>query len=149
MQCRYGGHCSRFYSVAEHSVAVSYLVPSGMALEGLLHDAAEAYIGDVPRPLKSLLGPTYSYLEARIMTAINERWGIDIVDKYWDATLKWADNTMLHTEMLAMMAPPPEPWVEMPPPIEHWTFYYWTPEEAENEFVSRFDQLYTARQRGE
>src|SRR4051812_16341267 len=57
--CRYTGHSKRFYSVAEHCVLVSRLVDPRFAFEGLMHDASEAFCGDVASPLKKLL-PGYA-----------------------------------------------------------------------------------------
>lgn len=51
--CRFNGHCTRFCSVAEHSVHVAREIDLDLAMEGLLHDAAEAYLGDVHSPLKA------------------------------------------------------------------------------------------------
>lgn len=71
--CRFAGHTNRFYSVAEHCVQVARFVPVEHARAALLHDASEAFIGDVTRPLKALL-PDYREIEARIEDAIATRF---------------------------------------------------------------------------
>lgn len=73
--CRFGGHCKRFYSVAEHSVYVSRLVSPEAALWGLLHDASEAYVGDMPRPLKRML-PEFVMMEGKVQQAVAERFSL-------------------------------------------------------------------------
>ena len=76
-QCRFGGHASKFYSVAEHSVHVSQLCLPEDALWGLLHDASEAYLVDLPRPLKLLpeFAP-YREAERRLQRAVALRFGL-------------------------------------------------------------------------
>lgn len=78
--CRWTGHVREFYSVAQHSVLVSeYLAANGssaLALRGLLHDAAEAYIGDINKPLKTLIKALIDPIEDRIERAVFKRYGL-------------------------------------------------------------------------
>jgi 5'-deoxynucleotidase YfbR-like HD superfamily hydrolase len=74
--CRFGGQCRPFYSVACHSVVVSSLVPKEYKLQALLHDAAEAFMGDVPSPLKMLI-PDYKKIENKLLKHILEYYGCE------------------------------------------------------------------------
>ena len=79
MNCRFNGHCDRFYSVAEHSIYVSELVKPEWAMAALLHDATEAYMPDVNKPLKMFwsLGFDIKAFEDRIMNHIYSHLEID------------------------------------------------------------------------
>lgn len=80
-QCRFTGHTKQFYSVAEHSLLVSRIVEDlglGDPFEGLMHDAAEAYLSDIAAPWKALL-PDYKKLEARIEVPLREWAGLPAV----------------------------------------------------------------------
>lgn len=72
--CRFRGHCREFYSVAQHSVIVSNALPSDLQMTGLLHDASEAYLVDLPRPLHTLF-PQISTLHDQVMDVISEALG--------------------------------------------------------------------------
>jgi hypothetical protein len=109
--CRFNGHVRQFYSVAEHSVRVAQLVSRENKLQALLHDAAEAYIGDITRPLKrainDLTGGVLTVIERGIHHAICDRFGIDhtIPDE-----VHHADLIMLATERRDLMPEHSDPW---------------------------------------
>lgn len=93
MQCRFGGHTKIFYSVAEHCMNVSLNAPVRHELAGLLHDASEAYLYDIPRPIKrNLIG--YKEMEDRLMVVIAQKFGFqyplsDHIKRLDELTLKW------------------------------------------------------------
>jgi hypothetical protein len=136
--CRYTGHCREFYSVAQHSVLVSRIVPAQHALAGLLHDAAEAFIGDVATPLKALL-PDYREIEARIEAVVFRRFGLPL--RLPDC-VKQADQVLLCTELRDLMAADPSGWpanrnvqamrVRIDPQ---------TPAQARDEFLRTFGEI--------
>jgi hypothetical protein len=102
--CRYGGHCQKFYSVAEHAVFVSRrLQRQGFGLYtvlgGLHHDDSEAYLGDIPRPMKGLLGNAYKLLTRRMDAAIQTALNLpDWNDATVHTAIKAADNWSLFVE---------------------------------------------------
>lgn len=131
--CRLGGHCDRFYSVAEHSVHVARPVSPEAALCGLLHDASEAYVVDLPRPLKRML-PRYALIERKVQLAIAEHFGLP---PEIPAEIKAADTALLLAEARQLMRAPPMPWEERgePPNV---TLRCWSPEHAQAEFMVAF-----------
>lgn len=126
-QCRYNGHTSEFYSVAEHSVRVSSCLPPKHQLAGLLHDAAEAYVGDIVRPLKPLL-KEFKGIEEATMLAILDGLGLSGLQVNHEA-VKYVDhNTILATEGRDLMH------------IEQWEA--WAPDLYSDEFVgSALDEV--------
>lgn len=138
-QCRFAGHVTcPHYSVAEHSVRASWIVPEPLALAALLHDAAEAYVVDVPRPIKGVLGSVYKQLEKGVARAIGIRFGVELVDLHPE--VKWADEVMLATEARDVMAAPPRPWHPMPDPLPV-EIASWSAEHAEEAFITRWLEL--------
>lgn len=139
MQCRFAGHCLRFYSVAEHSVLVAHHAEPVDALWALMHDAAEAYVTDVIRPIKPDLAG-YKAIEARVMRAVCERYGLPLD---MPAAVKEIDDRILADERDQNMATPPADWrVGEPLGV---TLQFWSPEQAEREFLDMFAHLTEGR----
>lgn len=146
--CRYGGHVDRFYSVAEHCLLMSEWVGSSeggnrpdASLAALLHDATEAYVVDVPRPLKRHLA-AYREIESAVWAAIAARFGLN---PFLPSVVHEADDRILLTERNVLM-PRAERWqqdgVMEPLPV---TVTGWSPAVAERRYLDRLGALWTAR----
>lgn len=149
LQCRYNGHTARFYSVAEHSVRVSEAIdrelqdasPTGraqLAFEGLMHDAAEAYTGDIVSPLKLQIGAEFSPIEGAIERALSIRYGMPlemsaIVHRYDTILYSTEVRDLFINERVAHTAK------EFPPLKDK--ILPWTHRVAEVKFLKRFDSL--------
>jgi hypothetical protein len=138
--CRFAGQCDPFYSVAEHSFHVSNLVPPEHALAGLLHDAAEAFIGDIAKPLKDLL-PEYRVIEHHMEEVVLGRFGIGLP---LHPSVKEIDVVMLATEQRVIMKN-----------RDDWNYtrgrepadviiHCWQPKEAKRMFLRRYRELLDA-----
>lgn len=135
LQCRYAGHCRRFYSVAEHCVLLAIHVPPAFKLWALLHDAAEAYLTDIPRPLKGDLGG-YAALEDRVMAAVCARFGLS---PDMPAIVHECDGRIISDER-ANLSASVLPWSAQPEPLGV-TLRYWSPEQAERAFLHAYERL--------
>lgn len=136
--CRFTGHTREFYSVAQHSVHVSHLAPKEHALAGLLHDAAEAYLGDVASPLKALL-PAYKEIEVKVEQMLLSSFGLDI---HLPPSVKQADMLMLVTERRDLM-PLHVPYA-IPggfQPLPGVFIQPWSPAGSKHAFLARFKEL--------
>ncbi len=144
--CRFAGHSALFYSVAEHSLLVSLLVPPPLAVHGLLHDASEAYTGDLIAPIKQALAAHTSWwaeLEASIDAAIAERLDLRPLEADEIAAIKHADRVALVTEYRDLMPDDRgafEPWVGPAPP-QRFGPAGLPPRIARERFLGRFREL--------
>ncbi|CUA96994.1 YfbR-like 5'-deoxynucleotidase [Thiomonas bhubaneswarensis] len=101
--CRFGGHCTEHYSVAQHSLLVVRILesmdaPAEAMLCGLMHDAHEAYVGDVPTPIKAALGATWADLEHQAEDSVLDAFGLRDAMNDWRDIVKHADRVALATE---------------------------------------------------
>ena len=142
--CRFNGHTISFYSVAQHSVLVSHIVPKQFALEALLHDAAEAYIGDVSSPLKAML-PDLQAIETRIDKAIRRDFGLpDTLSRH----VKAADRIALATERRDLMLEQDTRWpiLDGYDPLPDVRIKPMQPEAAYDAFLTRMRELSSGAQ---
>ncbi len=116
MQCRFNGHTSSFYSVAQHCLLVAELVPEEHKLAALLHDATEAYVGDLVRPLKESMRECARYEGTKCMYDCTEEYVWEAICQRFDLDpilpdcVKHADLVALATEKRDLMPSHPEPW---------------------------------------
>lgn len=158
MKCRFTGHCRSFYSVAQHSVLVSYVVAQmgGSAeaqLYGLLHDAAEAYLPDIAQPIKgafAIWAPVtlegdrswlkFKEVESLIIGAVYNAIGLPAPGVEAFEVVKRADVVMLMTEARDLMGEPPEAW-QIEPEFMAEQVDPLPSELAKSRFLSRFSTL--------
>lgn len=134
-QCRFNGHVP-FLSVAEHSVAVAARVGPQLQLAALLHDAAEAYLSDVPSPIKQYL-PDYCAMEDKLQAVIYEKYSIDLTPSEI-SEIKAADKDATATEAFHLLPSKGAGWTSvlftpqaqyaprlLPPPAAYKLFMHW------------------------
>lgn len=142
--CRFGGQCDRFYSVAEHSIHCAVQgwrdgLSKRAQIALLMHDAAEAFVGDCVKPLKIML-PDYWAVEQRMESAIAEKFGINFSKQH--AAVEEIDRAMLIAERHAMFQSDHITWTgENEVRKLTVAFQHWMPENAEEIFMLYADLL--------
>lgn len=141
--CRWGGHCRKHYSVAQHSCLVYDLVCKmterpEVRLYALLHDASEAYLSDITRPVKSLL-LDYRWLEQAVMEVIKRKFHLFQIGPEGYDIVKHADNILLVTERRDLLPRTTRQWEilqyydPLPEVIRPWKFA-----KSRRRFLNRF-----------
>ncbi len=130
--------------MAQHSILVSQNVPDDLAFDALMHDAAEAYIGDVVAPLKQLL-PDFKVVEDRVEAAIAQKFGLTLPLHH---AIKYADLRLLRTEQRDITAGKSHNWngLDQYPPLNE-AIVPWSPIEAAALFLLRYDELKKGEQK--
>jgi hypothetical protein len=139
--CRFSGHLPRFYSVAQHLVNTSRIVPRDHAFTALMHDTAEAFTNDLPTPLKHAL-PIFKELEIKIESAMANKFGFEYP---YPPEVKLADTQMLLLEKNYVKEDDNEWEYYKDVEFEHLrdivTLESWQPRRAKREFLERYDEI--------
>lgn len=148
--CRFGGHTKHFYSVAQHAIMVSDIVGSltdndpSLMLWGLMHDATEAYMIDLPTPIKNVM-PQYRKREDKLMDLLIVAFKLPPHGeaKQLPEVVKKADRVALVTEARQLMRRGVSDWS-----VEYKTLKPYkvlisnmTPSEAKTAFLTRYSEL--------
>jgi len=146
--CRYNGHCKKFYSIAEHSYYVSRQIEKhGFNIElqllGLLHDGSEAYISDIPRPIKPRL-KEYMEIEEKIQTAIYNKYVKNDISDSLLNIVRYFDERILGDEKEQLMGKEVV-WDFLPKKLGI-EIACWDPSTAEHNFLLLFRDLYNKSQ---
>jgi hypothetical protein len=146
--CRFSGHLPRFYSVAQHLVNTSYIVPARLAFTALMHDTAEAFTNDLPTPLKWAF-PVFKELEVKTESAMAKRFGFEYP---YPAEVKEADTIMLMLEKYHVKNcndhwPMYEKYTRevVEPYLDRVDLTSWRPSIARNKFLARYEELTSDR----
>lgn len=147
-----GATKGRGYTVAQHSVLASTLVPPPYRLAILMHDAPEAYAGDVISPLKRLLGAAYEKIETAIMTAIAIRYEFVWDDHVVQRWVHKADRQMLASEVrwlvpTGVLSPGFQPQEQGVALYEAVKLVPWEQDLAETMFLQKFEELTRVKQK--
>jgi uncharacterized protein len=135
---RFGGHSREPYNVGHHSILVSSMLETDK-LEGLMHDAPEAYVGDMVQPLKRFM-PEFREVEKLIWRVICAKYGMK---EELPPSVKYADLVLLMTEKRDLLVKHPDPWAvteEEYPPLPG-TIIPWSSDTSERIFINLFNEL--------
>lgn len=135
--CRFTGQLNCFYSVAQHSVLVSHLVPIEFALTGLMHDATESFCTDLPKPIKQIL-PEYSVIEDRFWAPLADSYDLP---RQLPECIHIADRIALITESRDMQNG--DDWKTWAPDLQPlpWKIVAQLSSDAYRSFMERFNEL--------
>lgn len=140
-QCRFTGHTRHFFSVGQHSIICSYLVPEEDALTALLHDATEAYLSDVARPIKKTegFGEVYTAVEDNLWGAVAARFNLPTT---LPQTVAVADELCCANEIRLLLPEHPAfgMWADYPKINDNY-FALRSNEDVEAEFMARYNEL--------